>query len=338
MICIIKNNCFKAQYLKSLKLIIGLVSESSPVDSITVDDPQSFESNIFKQLDQEDQKILRRSFDGDIISSKTKVIEKIVIDENGELEDSAKIFSPQEAITYLKESLSILVENGFHDGTFIKQIITFFGKDRHRIALDKCKFEFDNSGGCQNVTNTINGKLLSFKNKSKFLRFFVLWDSDRNYPNEPVKKYKKEEAFLQKLNIKYHILEKRAMENYLPIDAYQALSFPRQKKWFESYKNLSDTQKDYYNIADGFKYAGKVYSFSQKKDISITTNGLFNNLPESVWNWLSNGLNISHFKEAIPKKFEDYSICNYKSLNERIVNQLDPNEFKNIIGKLDLTL
>lgn len=67
MICVIKNNCFKEEYLKLLKLIIGLVSDSSPVDSITVDDPRSFESSSFKQLDQEDQKLLRRSFDADII-------------------------------------------------------------------------------------------------------------------------------------------------------------------------------------------------------------------------------------------------------------------------------
>jgi len=62
------------------------------------------------------------------------------------------------------------------------------------------------------------------KENHKYLRCFVLVDSDKKFPNDTTKQNRVNLfQFLDSLGIPYHELEKREMENYLPDEVFETI-------------------------------------------------------------------------------------------------------------------
>ena len=100
-----------------------------------------------------------------------------------------KYFSVKEATRYLDETFFIIVENSENDGNFLDAIFRCFPKFGNLISYHKEQgwLEYDLGGG-SSIRQVINTKLASLtsniftKNKSDYLRYFVIIDSDRKFP------------------------------------------------------------------------------------------------------------------------------------------------------------
>ena len=100
----------------------------------------------------------------------------------GDAHSDLPYFSIDEGIRYLAQPLTIIMENNNNDAKFIDTLIECY----HRYDLQKAMAEgwltCDNAGGCSNVPNLIRRMLKQNGDKSKFLRCFVILDSDAFYP------------------------------------------------------------------------------------------------------------------------------------------------------------
>jgi hypothetical protein len=117
--------------------------------------------------------------------------------------------------------------------------------------------EFANAGGAGNYINFIDELKGRFtgdqfpKQDHRYLRCFVIVDSDKAYPTEELKKDKTDLiAYLKVNNIPFHILEKREMENYLPDEAFGDIT--DNEEYIRAFLHLSPIQKDYFDVEKGF--------------------------------------------------------------------------------------
>lgn len=169
-------------------------------------------------------------------------------------------FSLVEAFEILNQTFFILLENGENDAYFIKALIKNFQKKGKKIEkhLNEGWLEFGMGGG-STIPSVINAaKERFYRNKEKFpkessyyLRFFVLIDSDKQYPNQHLKNEK--QALINSLkydNVPFHILQKREMENYMPDEVFREIQ--GNDDYIRAYLTLNATQKDYFDVENGF--------------------------------------------------------------------------------------
>lgn len=139
--------------------------------------------------------------------------------------------------------------------------------------------QFDNAGGWTNMYNFLEEKIqqlnkFTFKTNAtpiKFLRNFVLIDSDRGNQNAELGNDKKKLLlYFNSINIEAHILNKRSMENYLPDKAVLQLnkfnyqlddrgerekminwkSNGAKQTWIDEYIGLQKEEKDYKDFSE----------------------------------------------------------------------------------------
>lgn len=309
--------------------------------SIVITDPEILQSDILNQLPNI-KDIIERSFTESVVSSLDEY--DCLISINGEDIIDQKIFTLEEGIRYLMQPVSIILENSQNDAPFINAIIRSFDQSGTiRKHLDNNWIQFENAGGCDNTKNYILGRCEYYKNKSKFFRCIIILDSDKQYPEHIITKYNKLCPILDEKKIIYHILEKRMMENYLPVDALN--NIPNEfKKWLDAYKYLTPQQKDFYNISNGFrtneeskkKPRGKKKNRAKfdfdKQNQKIKD--LFSSVSETNLRYLHDGLKLGNFKSVFPSFFNTSSFVNKKSLLEVTSHQENPQELSDIYNKL----
>lgn len=183
-------------------------------------------------------------------------------------------FNVEEAIRFFNQPISIILENNKNDAYFITALIYYF--DNTGVLKEHLKngwIKFENAGGCRNVKNFIEGFLSAFvdialrsgRNTADYFRGLVILDSDKNYPNEPLKPdYTTLQIYLSSKKIDFHLLEKRAMENYMPDKVYKKLkneinanrpaynNWQKMIDWIDTFLSLSEPEKDYLKINGGF--------------------------------------------------------------------------------------
>lgn len=297
-----------------------------------------------QKMTETDKELLELCFQDTIVSN---IEADCIISNRGiEMQDE-KVFSRTEAIKYLLQPLSIIVENSQNDAHFISAIMRCYDTSllfaKHN---DEGWVQFENAGGCGNVLNFIKARVKYFNNAPKFLRCYVLLDGDKRFPSEDIVKYDKLTSRLDEWNIKYHILEKRCMENYLPIQAIPSNNNTRE--WVRAYEYLTPTQRDHINISSGFlgdltkEQKSKVEKDCKKrrnktkrntlvrKYIHPKINELYSNVSDSNFGYLIDGLNIQDFKTKFPEHFNNATSVYRKVLQEVITHQSNPNELENI--------
>lgn len=182
-------------------------------------------------------------------------------------------FNIEEAILFFTQPVSIILENNKNDSQFIIAIIKHFGdngiNNKAQEHLDNGWIQFENAGGCTNVSNFLEGFLRKYKsiadknsrNVSEYFRGIIILDSDIEYLSQSSKHVELMNK-LKSLGIdnNVHILQKRMMENYLPKEVFEDLRSQNPisrnsdlKDWLDVYLNLNNEEQiDYLNIPDGF--------------------------------------------------------------------------------------
>nr|WP_294788439.1 hypothetical protein [uncultured Flavobacterium sp.] len=248
-------------------------------------------------------------------------------------------FNLKEAIKFLEQPFVIVIENRKYDAPFFNSLLKHFPKQSKTISKFKDeKWLKYGMGGGTSVSQDIDAELDTFDNevftkmKYKYLRYFVIIDSDRRYPEMDLGSDKKE--LIKKLDenkIPYHILEKREIENYLPDEAFEEIT--DNEDFINEYLKLSPLQRDYFDLELGFGSKRNFYiSF---ENLSDEEQILFSNLTDYQKDIFRNNILIkfnnsqrNNFKEDFPKLFLSSKV-NRINLLKRCQHHLDENEIDN---------
>ena len=278
-----------------------------------------FSCVVIQEMSDIDKELLNLCFQQTIVSD---VKADCIISKRGVYIQDEKIFSRTEAIKYLLQPLSIIVENSLNDAHFINAIMRSYDSSQSFFKhASEGWVQFENAGGCGNVLNFLMARIKYFNNAPKFLRCYVLIDGDQRFPSDLVAKYDKLILNLNKWNVKYHRLEKRCMENYLPIHAIPKNNNTRD--WINAYEHLTPIQRDYINISNGFwgdlnkEQKSKIEKECKKRkkrdkrnillrnSIHKEIRNLYFDVSDTNFGYLALGIKIRDFKIKFPEYFND---------------------------------
>lgn len=303
-----------------------------------------FSCVVIQEMSDIDKELLNLCFQQTIVSD---VKADCIISKRGVYIQDEKIFSRTEAIKYLLQPLSIIVENSLNDAHFINAIMRSYDSSQSFLKhASEGWVQFENAGGCGNMLNFLMARIKYFNNAPKFLRCFVLIDGDQRFPSDLVTKYDKLILNLNKWNVKYHRLEKRCMENYLPIHAIPKNNDTRD--WINAYEHLTPIQRDYINISNGFwgdlnkEQKSKIEKECKKRkkrdkrnillrnSIHKEIRNLYFDVSDTNFGYLALGIKIRDFKIKFPEYFNDTTNVYHKSLQEIVIHQSNPDELEDI--------
>jgi hypothetical protein len=224
-------------------------------------------------------------------------------------------FSIKAAYLYLEQPLIILLENSKYDAPFINAIIRNFDDGTLTQAKQEKWWKYDMGGG-SSIEQVIEGELdnafehaIFTEPKSKYLRYFVLMDSDKKYASDTVAAVESKKAFLTKHKIPYHVLHKREKENYIP----KKILLDLNESYFNSFCQLSAPQKDFFDLENGF--GGKNQSDKDwekdkdpKKEMDkkeVVALFQIKKMDKENFNGLKNGIRNTTYAKTFKKTFSD---------------------------------
>jgi hypothetical protein len=323
MIIKINSNIFNDnQNLKDVNYLLNIFSENRRYDyfceyGLIKDSP------LFNNLLELNKELIEQYFNR-FIRESTPKISHTISEETSDTE-----FNLEEAKIFFNQPLIIILENNLNDAYFIDQLITVFKKRGKGIRRHKKNnwLKYGNGGGCTNITNFIEGEMKNFKDlpkeNHKYLKCFVLIDSDKRHPTDVRPERAKLFQYLNEKNIPYHELTKREMENYLPEEIIRTVE--KNEDFIDAYLSLTPIQKDYFDIENGFEDKN-IDDFDH--EIKETYAGLSK---EVISVFRKKKMNINNFKTEFPKLFEQ---ATQEQLKKRADNKSNPNELEDILDKI----
>jgi hypothetical protein len=315
--------------LKDVNYLIGLFSNNRRYGYFC--DISVIEgTELYKNLLDIDKLIIEEYFNK-LISESTKMDFRI------ECNSSPTTFNLEEAKRYFIQPFIIILENRLNDSYFLNALIANF-KKRSKIIkrhLDNGWLDYGNGGGLDNIINEVNAMMKPFENlpkeNHKYLRCFVLVDSDKKFPNDTTKQNRENLfQFLNSVCIPYHELEKREMENYLPDEVIEIIE--NNNDFIQAYLRLDNLQKDYFDLEEGFT--------ENLNSSSTEIQKLYANVSEEDYKVLRNNkIQLSsNFKSEFPKLFSHQKVTQ-EALKNRVSHQAnDPNELETILDKISKSL
>lgn len=284
-------------------------------------------TDIFQALTDIDKEIIEDYFNRAITQSSR-------IDYQVNNIDSYTVFNLDEAISFFNQPLKIIFENSLNDGKFLTALINNFPGNSKEIKRHKENrwLLYENAGGVGNIQNVITGFIQAFENlpkeNNRYLRCFVLVDSDKEYPMpNPKPERKKLYDFLDANSIKYHELEKREIENYLPDETFQTIE--SNVDYIQAYLRLTPLQKDYIDIEKGFS------PDKNFKSLSNEVQQLFNTVNDKNLD-IFRKMDLKwkgQFKSIFPNLFLHETVTRV-TLKSRVAHQNNPNELEVILDKI----
>lgn len=237
-------------------------------------------------------------------------------------------FNLSDAIIYVDEKFEIILENDKYDGYFVDCLRNEFKKKSSKITRFKENnwLQYQNGNGATGIINTLEQKINHLGN-IKLLKCIVLVDSDLEFPSIDNHKRKNLVEFCEKNKIPIHVLEKREIENYLPLDIFENIN-PVNLFVRTFINKLSDEQRDYVDIQNGLGRNRKNWG-ENKQDVLQ----LFSNLSDIEFINIGKGIDseFKDFKKDFPLLFGKVS---QQGLLKRTQNQNNPNELQDILDKI----
>ncbi|EID4388071.1 hypothetical protein [Vibrio vulnificus] len=232
-------------------------------------------------------------------------IENIVIVkdiEESNFDSEIPIVTPSDGVIISKKPIELYLENSRNDKNFIKLILNQDERDLFSRLENNELLSFS-SGGVDELYQILCGNV---SKKGRRNKRFVLIDSDATAPNAISSSATKIKEHCQENNIFHHILERRAIENYLPIQylieklrpEHQVCTNDDYKK-YTTYLSMTREQRHHFHMKSGFK------------DQSCRNSGLYDvECP-----------NLQTLKEGFSKKYADKfldSLSDYDKIHDII--------------------
>lgn len=271
-------------------------------------------------------------FKNSIYHSKKKVNLKI----NNYNDISNNIYSVLDAYILLQNIPIIFVENASSDGLFLSCIFNNFTEcEKIKRNYKNRWLEIRGVGGKNEFIKEINNELRKFRKEKlpneKYLRAVLIIDSDKKYPQENLsERHKLIKNYCDEKEIKFHVLEKREIESYLPVEAFT--NFPHKHEIINSYLSLDNIQQSYYDFQNGFD--GKNIS-----TLDVNIQNLYREILPQDEKHLRVGFDKSiknkfSSKKFLPQLFKQSYVTRINLL-EKCKKQEDPEELLKIIKKLE---
>lgn len=290
------------------------------------------QNEVYNRIDVDVRKIIEEFFEKQMMADAD-------IDHKISTQSTHLIFEIDEAIRYFNQQVLIILENSLNDGYFIDALLNNFIKASKKIRNHKEEgwLNYGNAGGATNIINYIQSFLIQFNNLPKenheYLRVIVILDSDKEYPTMSLKQDKQVILdFMNRLDIKYHILEKREIENYIPDKVIEEIAFDDNDDFLKAYLNLTPIQKDFFDIENGFKNQNYNNLTQEVKDL-YSNNSDYNILRKGFNNTNFKGRG-KNFKAEFPKLFQN-KLTTQDTLLNRTDHQRNNTELKQILSKIN---
>lgn len=313
-------------YLKDVAFLIAIFSDNYRYDFIA-ELSEIINSSLFKKLSSIDQKLLEEYYNRYVTQPKIEFNYRISLKN-----ESDKDMNLKESKIFFNQQYLLILENDLNDGYFVDALIQNFKAKKINIHKEKGWFRYGNGGGCTNIPNTIEANKRMYnhlpKENHKYLRCYVLIDSDKKHPNEP-NSVERQKLFdyLDKNEVKYHQLYKREIENYLPYDILKKIQ--GNEEFIKVYERLNADVKDFIDLEHGFPDKNRN---SLREELAK----FYIEISDDDFNYLrKNRLKIQNYKAEFPKLFLN---SDKVSLKDRIKHQDDSNEFENLLSKITTEL
>lgn len=184
--------------------------------------------------------------------------------------------------TYLGRLLYITVENMESDKGFIQAA---FKAIRGRKLCTESEVQFIHGGG-----NTIDK--VTMENSEHPVRMICIIDSDRKYPEmskEDSEKVAKLTSICEQRNLTLIVLERREIENYLPLEALKSWldKQNRSREKEHSFFTFTETQRAFFDLKKGLKQnefaVEEIKRLYMDYDTEEKQNLLNNGFGKTVW-------------------------------------------------------
>jgi hypothetical protein len=234
------------------------------------------------------------------------------------------MLAPADAKRALGLPVYVVAENGESDKAFLDAMMRALGRTVLRRAFEKQWCEIISSGGCGEIEKRVI-ELLQ-KTKTGPRRIFVLSDSDRlrpdnpNRPNEKTDSMRIAERCDRIHGVKAVVLNKREMENYLPIEALEQVQSEKQRV-LRAFRQLGQIQRDHYDMKNGFEQ-----DKDGQPDVPSEQTDLFHDVDRNL---------CGGFGEKIWKLFEESPNDIITKATIRATCSNDPDEIDRILDTLE---
>jgi hypothetical protein len=158
-----------------------------------------------------------------------------------------------QALRFLQKPLRLLVENRHNDGAFIRAVAPSSVRKELEKALENDWIEIEHGGGADMK------KRLEMVTPQEAMRLWALSDSDAREPGHPSSFQETLRKLCQQQGVAHHLLQRRASENYLPVQALEAWVYSGAKSHQSARRNTVKTfarlrpeQRHHYNMKEGF--------------------------------------------------------------------------------------
>ena len=153
--------------------------------------------------------------------------------------------APSDALSYLSSPAIVVVENEQSDGAFLDALVHALDRAELWQALQSRWVELDHAGGYGEIEKRLERYLSRTQGPPRAL---VLADSDRLFPSHQTATLTKIHEVCTRLGIPYVMLEKRAIENYIPVGALQRSS---RRDCYQAFLKLDMLQRAHFGMKKG---------------------------------------------------------------------------------------
>jgi len=293
-------------------------------------DPNEIENSPWIQTDSSGRagrrnlSALKKCYTDSAYPRNIKMHKLTIVITNGCSSDSSDFhLNPSDARRCLDGPAWILVENAESDGAFLEAMICAFQRRDLLDAHTEGWFTIRHLGGFGEVEKHINQIKAS---TSGPLRAFVLVDSDRLHPTHVSSTMQKVQRACTPHNVLHKILNKRKIENYLPVNVIQKVQ-GRNRETAKAFLCLSQEQKDFYEMKGGFKkdQNGRVIIPDEQKP-------LFQHTPKKTLNKLCGGFG--------PNIWECFKACRTEITQEavKLCCTGEPEEIERMLDSIETLL
>ncbi len=228
---------------------------------------------------------------------------------------------PTHAKKCLEAPAYVLVENSESDGSFLDAMIHCFNRQQLQDAQTEVWWHYEHLGGFGEIEKRLN-ELLGRTTGPP--RIFVVVDSDSEYPGHVSRTAAKVRETCEKYNIPLTILNKRNIENYIPLSL---LHYANRITKFRAFKKLTQDQRDYYDMKHGFRLAA-----DGEIDILVAQSALYAGIHKHVCRNLCGGFGDNVYELFKTKR--QY----LKSKDIENICPNDPNEINRILDEIEKIL
>ena len=228
---------------------------------------------------------------------------------------------PAHAKKCLEAPAYVLVENSESDGSFLDAMISCFNRQQLQDAQTEVWWHYEHLGGFGEIEKRLNELLGRTIGPP---RIFVVADSDSEYPGYVSPSAATIRKTCEKYNIPFAILNKRKIENYIPLSL---LHYANNITTFRAFKKLTQEQRDYYEMKHGFRLAA-----NGKIEISATQSGLYAGIHKHVRRNLCGGFGKNVYELFKTKR----QYLKYEDIENVCPN--DPNEISRILEEIEKIL